>query len=68
MGQAQRTDAIRAMTVRVKRYSKAMWGNTPTDTARIEGLLEEAYRVHDVPLNEEAATQWGKENFSGGIP
>ena len=65
---AQRTDTIRAMTARVKRYSEALWGCTPTDTTRIEGLLQEAYRVHDVPLNEEAATQWGKENFPGGRP
>ena len=65
---AQRTVTIRAMTARVKRYSEAMWGNTPTNTARVEGLLEKAYRVHDVLLNEEAATQWGKENFPEGIP
>ena len=64
----QRTDAIRAMTVRIKRYSEAMWGGTQADNSRVEGLLEEAYRVHDVPLNEEAATRWGKENFPGGIP
>ena len=56
------------MTVRVKRYSEAMWGDTPADNARIQGLLEEAYRVHDVPLNEEAATRWGEENFPEGIP
>ena len=55
------------MTARVKRYREAMWGNTLTDTARIEGLLEEAYRVHDVPLNEKVATQ-GVANFPGGIP
>ena len=65
---AQRTVTIKDMTARVKRYSEAMWGNTSTDTARVEGLLEEAYRVHDVPLNEEAATQWEKDNFPEGIP
>ena len=64
---AQQTVTIKDMTARVKRYSEAMWGNTSTDTVRIEGLLEEAYRVHDVPLNEEAATQWGKDNFPEGI-
>ena len=56
------------MTVRIKRYSEAMWGGTQADNSRVERLLEEAYRAHDVPLNEEAATRWGKENFPGGIP
>ena len=45
-----------------------MWVGSPIDRKSIEELLEEAYRVHDVPLNEEAATQWGTENFPGGIP
>ena len=56
------------MVERVERYSMAMWGMTPVDHSKIVTLLEEAYRVHDAPLNEDAAARWGKENFPGGIP
>ena len=47
MSQEQRRKAIRAMVERV-------------DRVKIETLLEEAYRVHDAPLNEAAATQRGR--------
>ena len=56
------------MVERVESYSTAMWSVTPIDRSKIVTLLEEAYRVHDAPLNEDAAAQWGKENFPGGIP
>ena len=57
---AQRTVTIKDMTARVKRYSEAMWGDTPTGTARVGKLLEETYRLHGVQQNEEAAAQWGE--------
>ena len=44
-----------------------MW-KTPFDRSKIKTLLTEAYKVHDAPLNEAAATAWGTENFSGSIP
>ena len=46
------------MVERVEFYDKAMW-KTSFDRSKIETLLTEAYKVHDAPLNEAAATVWG---------